>query len=102
LASGGLGAPLAAIEISVGVGGGAAIGKGLGHTVANFLFSNAGDKARRKSGSEHRDEIEKAQETERKRGNPDKIRSIEKSKQRGKVDDWNEAQKGLDGGAEEP
>jgi len=95
--SGGLLAPVAAAGIATSTAAGGAIGLKAGQALTSMFFSDAGDKARPKTGSEQRDEIEKAQETYRKRGEPDRIKSIGKSKQRGKVSDRQKAQDALDG-----
>ncbi len=97
--SGGVLAPVAVAQTVTAVAVGGAAGRALGELVSQAL--HFGDKARPKDGSEQRDEIQKAQDTNRKRGQGDKINRIGKSKQRGKQSDKQKAQDALDGIDEE-
>lgn len=90
---------MAVAQTVTAVAAGGVAGRALGEIVSQAL--HFGDKARPKDGSEQRDEIQKAQDTNRKRGQGDKINRIGKSKQRGKQSDMEKAQDALDGVDEE-
>jgi hypothetical protein len=97
--SGGVLAPAAVAQTFTAIAGGGMTGRALGEIVSSAL--HFGDKARPKDSSQRRHEIEKAQQTHRKRGQGDKIDRIGKSKQRGKQSDMQKAQDAIDGIGEE-